>query len=272
MPRSSFPIPHHQTIHPRTRHTHTIIVLNGSPRSGLHESLSIVYDRGTPSFPLSIHLPTCKFLIFDHLPTCATSTVIEPFTSILTTESQDVGSGKIILLGVNGGCTTAVHALLASVAGRGEVGAMVAVSGWLPFAREVAAGYREASKGGPLSGWSAFSHARARERVKAGNNTGKEFSVSEFYERTLGVDLRDKVGKGAKWGRGKKGVPVLIAQCADRDIVERGLGLQMEKVLGNLGMEVEYKEYTRGGEWLKSGGGIRCVVRFLQRTLRLPTV
>ncbi|KAL8638630.1 MAG: hypothetical protein Q9228_004238 [Teloschistes exilis] len=258
------------TFSATARHTHTIILLRGSPHSGLQEDLPFYCDPGMPSFPLHFHLPACKFLIPDDLATLAASTTTNDLTSLVATEAQDVGPGRVILLGLNGGWATAVQALLASVAGRGEVGAVVAVSGWLPFAREVQAGYR--GEGGPLS---VFSHAgSSRDAAKAAGGKGDEgFSITEFYERNLGVELTGKVsnGKSSKCGKGKNGVPGLIAQCANRAVVWRGLGLQMEKVLGDLGMNVDYKEYTRGGSWLCKSDGIKCVVDFLERKFRLPT-
>lgn len=87
-----------------------------------------------------------------------------------------------------------------------------------------------------------------------------------FAGRDL-AGMREALGLGPQTNHDRvlRNTPVLLEHCADDPLVLVQSGRGLRDTLRGFGMEVEWKEYPKGGHWFNSPRGMDDAVEFLRK-------
>lgn len=258
-------------FHPKTHHTHTIILLHGRGSTGQEfadelftsctsaaESLRDSLPGWLWVFPSSKEGWNSKFqesmpMWFD------TPSSIEPSTDavnhssgiedsvthilqVLRDETERLGgrADNIVLGGISQGGAVAMWALLALLAANGTdgpiPGGVVGMSTWLPFAPEV--------------------------QSSLDRDITCTQSPDGFIRRTLSC-LRKRTEEGVFCS-----IPAFMGHGTDDAYVDIKLGREAAHILLGFGLKVEWKEYVgaeQEGHWIQIPDEINDFVSFLHR-------
>ncbi|KAL8783249.1 MAG: hypothetical protein Q9213_004761 [Squamulea squamosa] len=262
--QSSFPDTH--IIQPTQPHTHTIIALHGRGSNGPEFAEELFEDKTPNNQTLAEALPSCKWIfptshtrrstVFQEDMTewfdlCSTTDPskeadlqveglrdsIQYVLGLIGEEINATQPDKIILLGMSQGCATAVHALLA---GNHRLGGFIGLCGWMPFCKQI------------------------EEHIVLGRERqAQELCLESFYEKTLGLQ-----GMGKYDTEGNARTPVLLAHCADDDVIDVALGRKLDDMLRcRLGMGVTSIVSATGGHWVDGPQGLKDIVDWMVRSV-----
>lgn len=270
-PSSSHSFPDLHIIEPTSphTHTHTAILLHGRGSNGPEFAEELQEESKLPGQPtLAQKFPTWRFVfpssrqlwstLFEedmpawfeaHSLTDITSRqelqepgIIEAvgyLSSVLDDEIERVGgdAGKVVLGGISQGAAVGMWTLLCRKKSD-RLGGFVGASTWLPFAEDI------------------------REYLGKGeeNSPGRGF-VESMMSHLRHLDTRPRESRG--W----LNTLVFLGHGVDDGMVDIELGRQAKKVLEQLGMEVEGKEYEGAdleGHWVKVPEEMDDIARFLR--------
>ncbi|MCJ1292039.1 hypothetical protein MMC34_003589 [Xylographa carneopallida] len=185
---------------------------------------------------------------------------------IITQEMASIPRGNVILGGLSQGCATVLYALLTfddaargDGAARSAVGAVVGMSGWLPFRSQIAEIMKE-SEDGDL-GEDPFD--RGDEPCSA-TTPSKEMQAVNFLREN--VDLR---ALPAAETSAALRTPVFLGHGSADLTVDVALGEGAASTLEALGMDVRWVPYRDFYHWYKEPEEIDDVVAFLQEKVDL---
>ncbi|KAL8651989.1 MAG: hypothetical protein Q9226_004457 [Calogaya cf. arnoldii] len=252
-PPSDFPALH--IVQPTKPHHCTIIALHGRGSNGPEFAEELFEDKTSSNLTLTEHFPHCKWIFpssqkrystvfqgemdewFDIYSLTNPSTQeelqveglrdsIKHILEIIDREAEVVLPSNIVLLGISQGCATAIHALLAC---QHLLGGFIGIAGWMPYRQQIL------------------------DLARYGNGLGK------FYEQTLGLT-------GASTAQSNLTTPALLSHCTDDDVVDIQLGHHLRDALTtpDLGMDVIFKEFAKGGHWIPGSDGFDTLVDFLR--------
>ncbi|KFZ12275.1 hypothetical protein V501_04309 [Pseudogymnoascus sp. VKM F-4519 (FW-2642)] len=263
----SFPELH--IIEPTSPHTHTAILLHGRGSNGPEFAEELMEESKLPGQPtLAEKLPCWRFvfpssrelwstLFEEDMPAWFEAHSLSDITSrqelqepgiieavgylssVLDDEIVRIGgdAGKVVLGGISQGAAVGMWTLLCGEK-RETLGGFVGASTWLPFAGHIG---EYVGKGGE-------------------DSPGRNFVESKMSH------LRHLVTRPRE-SRGVLNTPVFLGHGIDDEMVNIELGRQARKVLGQLGMEVEGKEYQGAeldGHWFKVPEEMDDIERFLR--------
>ncbi|OBT51733.1 hypothetical protein VE04_08467 [Pseudogymnoascus sp. 24MN13] len=263
----SFPELH--IIEPFSPHTHTAILLHGRGSNGPEFAEELMEESKLPGQPtLAEKLPSWRFvfpssrelwstLFEEDMPAWFEAHSLSDITSrqelqepgiieavghlssVLDYEIVRIGgdAGKVVLGGISQGAAVGMWTLLCGEK-RETLGGFVGASTWLPFAGHIG---EYVGKGG-------------------GDSPGRDFVESKMSH------LRHLVASPREF-RGVLNTPVFLGHGIDDEMVDIELGRQARKVLEQLGMEVEGKEYQGAeldGHWVKVPEEMDDIERFLR--------
>ncbi|OBT72650.1 hypothetical protein VF21_08345 [Pseudogymnoascus sp. 05NY08] len=256
-------------IEPISLHTHTAILLHGRGSNGEEFAEELIEESRIPDQPtLSQKFPSWRFVfpssrelwstLFEedmpawfeaHSLTDITSRqelqepgIVEAvgyLSSVLDDEIERMGgdAGKVVLGGISQGAAVGMWTLLCGEK-RESLGGFVGASTWLPFAGHI------------------------EEYV----GKGGENSPGRYFVESMMSHLKHLVARPREF-RGVLNTPVFLGHGIDDEMVDIELGRQARKVLEQLGMEVEGKEYQGAeldGHWVKVPEEMDDIARFLR--------
>ncbi|KAE8449713.1 hypothetical protein EG329_007488 [Mollisiaceae sp. DMI_Dod_QoI] len=248
------------------RHTHTIILLHGRDSHGSEFASDFFESQASDErkfpeifptikwvFPSSKLLPSARFQSeisqwFDiwsvedpadkkELQLEGLRESIRDVLVIVRSEMALVPPERIILGGISQGCATAILALLC---GGIRIGGFVGMSSWLPFQGEVAAVARDFERGERLG------HIRS------------------IFNESIGSPEIVREGDGSAID-----TPVFLSHSKDDMVVPIKNGVELEKMLRELGVEVTWKAYEDGDHWINEPEGVDDIVAFLKDRLQI---
>lgn len=263
----SFPELH--IIEPTSAHTHTAILLHGRGSNGPEFAEELMEESRLPGHPtLAQKFSSWRFVFpssrqlwntffEEDMPAwfeahsltdiTARQELQEPgiiegvgyLSSVLGDEIERVGgdAGKVVLGGISQGAAVGMWTLLCRRKSD-RLGGFVGASTWLPFA-----GYIREYAG------------KCGEDNSEANFVGGMMSHLRYFV-TCPRELK-----------GVLNTPVFLGHGIDDEMVGVDLGRQARKVLEQLGMEVEWKEYEGAeldGHWIKVPEEMDDIARFLR--------
>lgn len=284
---ASFPPPH--IVEPTTSHTHTVILLHGrasegpefadelfSSNSSNNESLKARFPSWRWVFPSSRNRwslvfqeeLTAWFDVYSLADPCEQQDLQvdglrESTLYILSVLQREIDllagdSEKLVFGGISQGMAIALWVFL-STAGKtkGRIGAFVGMSGWFPFANK------------------AEDLLRAGRDVPAGITIHPSLAVATERGLTLAKLVLDIVGcQGIQINTTDIerliSTPTLLLHGTDDAWVDVELGRQSHKILVQMGMEVDWNEYSGAeneGHWIKEPEGFDTLVAFLENQI-----
>lgn len=263
----SFPELH--IIEPTSPHTHTAILLHGRGSDGPEFAEELMEESKLPRQPtLAQKFPSWRFvfpssrqlwstLFEEYMPAWFEAHSLNDITSrqelqepgiveavgylssVLDDElgRLDADAGKVVLGGISQGAAVGMWTLLCGKK-RGRLGGFVGASTWLPFAGSI---------GEYVS--------------KTEDNIGGRHFVESMMSH-----LSHLIAQPREF-RGVLNTPVFLGHGIDDEMVDVELGRQARKVLEQLGMEVEGKEYVGAdldGHWVKVPEEMDDIASFLR--------
>lgn len=291
-PPSGHPVP--LVYQPKGPHTHTFIILHGRGSDAQAFGPQFMLSEHSSGKRLRDLLPGMKFIFptakrrrmaaqnrctlnqwFDIVSLKNTSTredvqiegLRESTTFIhqlIRNEMQHVPSDSIILGGLSQGCATALYSLLTFEPAQPEIGetrsaigAMVGMSGWLPFCKHIlkVLGQEEDTnvEDDPFD---------RSEHISAGSN---ELQALHFVRENIDMPplttFEPLVLK----------TPVFLGHGTADDVVNVYLGEEAVSALRGLGIDVTWIAYKDFYHWYKEPDEINDIVTFLQEKMHLIT-
>ncbi|MCJ1436103.1 hypothetical protein MMC27_005481 [Xylographa pallens] len=180
---------------------------------------------------------------------------------IIMREMASIPCGNIILGGLSQGCATALYALLTfhdttleDGAVRPAIGAMVGMSGWLPFRKQI----DEIMSGadGSDQGEDPFDRGEGLDSV---TTTSREMQAVDFLRENV-----DLPALTASQTTAALRTPVFLGHGTADLTVDVALGEGAASTLESLGMDVRWVPYKDFHHWYKEPDEIDDVVAFLQ--------
>jgi lysophospholipase II len=261
-PPIPFPTPESIDPQPGHPHTHTVILLHGRNSTGPEFSADLFSEESSAGQSLQQRFPSWKWIFPTSLSSYNATfqedmhewfaiesltdpglgeegqreglkSAVEYVRELVKREAEAVGEANVLLGGISMGCATGLMTLLC---GDARVMAFVGLCGWMPFDNCV----REQVQGGKESAGRTIE--ALKERIMMANSVELDASTENHTLKTH----------------------VFISHCDDDDVVDISLGRSMRDTLRNLGMQVTYKEYSRGGHWIKEPEGVDDIIAFLE--------
>lgn len=266
-------------IEPSSAHTHTAIMLHGRGSNGA-EFAEELAETAAPGqkflmerfpgwrwvFPTSRELWSTAFE--DMLPawfeahsltdtTAREDLQIEGIKqsvaytqSILAQEVAELGgeTEKVVIMGISQGGAIGMWTLLCEGDLDSRFGAFVGTNTWLPFAANIQR---------------LLGKRNEPEQAKVGSETSQPGSDT-FVEDMMSAWSRSVANQTS--GRQLLSTPVLLGHGVDDGVVDVDHGRQAQQVLGDVGFEVEWEEYSGAeleGHWLKTPEQIDGIAAFL---------
>jgi lysophospholipase-2 len=270
-------------LEPTAPHTHTAILLHGRGSTGeefaeeLHESKlsngkslsqnlpgwrlvfpssrelwSEVFEEDMPAW-FEAHSLTDTTARQDLQPAGIRESV-KHLEGIVSDEVEALGgvSERVVSGGISQGGATGMWTLLCLSDSIGRLGAFIGLSTWLPFAANIETVFGQHTP-----------HQGEDQNVMAVDNDGDKFvramtgassscSARPHYQETFLL------------------TPVLLGHGIDDAYVDVKLGQQARHVLSQLGLVVEWKEYSgaeQEGHWLKAPEELDDIVAFLKKNV-----
>ncbi|MCJ1318044.1 hypothetical protein MMC15_003371 [Xylographa vitiligo] len=282
-----------------SEHTHTLIFLHGRGDTAQNFGPQFMNSEHSSGRPLQDLLPGTKFIFptakrrrmaasnrctisqwFDIVSLKDTaqrdevqieglresSTLIH---QIIMQEMASIPRGNIILGGLSQGCATALYALftfhnasLGGGAARPAIGAMVGMSGWLPFRKQVDEIVDAAD--GSDEGEDPFDRG---EELDSATTASKEMQAVNFFREN--IDLPTLTTSQAPVALR---TPVFLGHGTADLKVDVALGEGAASTLKSLGMDVRWVPYKDFYHWYKEPDEIDDVVAFLQDKVDLKVV
>ncbi|MCJ1378107.1 hypothetical protein MMC17_001203 [Xylographa soralifera] len=280
----------------KSEHTHTFIFLHGRGDTAQNFGPQFMKSEHSSGRPLQDLLPGMKFVFptakrrrmaasnrctisqwFDIVSLKATaqreevqveglwesSTLIH---QLIMREMASIPCGNIILGGLSQGCATALYALLTfhdatlgDSAVRPALGAMVGMSGWLPFRKQIDEIMRE--EDGSDQGEDPFDRGEA---LNPGVTTSKEMEALDFLRENV-----DLLALTTSQTSAALRTPVFLGHGTADLTVDVALGEGAASTLESLGMDVTWVAYKDFYHWYKEPEEIDDVVAFLQDKVNL---
>ncbi|MCJ1387898.1 hypothetical protein MMC18_000741 [Xylographa bjoerkii] len=182
---------------------------------------------------------------------------------IIRQEKASIPCRNIIVGGLSQGCATALYAMLTfydttlgDSAVRPAIGAMVGMSGWLPFRQQV-----DEIMGDSDQGEDPFDRG---EGLNAETPTSREMQALNFLRENI-----DLAAFTAGLSSASLQTPVFLGHGTADLTVDVALGEGAASTLVSLGMDVRWVPYTDFYHWYKEPDEIDDVVAFLQDKVNL---
>ncbi|MCJ1400664.1 hypothetical protein MMC11_003872 [Xylographa trunciseda] len=186
---------------------------------------------------------------------------------LIMQETASIPRGHVILGGLSQGCATALYALLTfhdaalgDGAARPAVGAMVGMSGWLPFRKqvdEIVMGVEESD----LDEEDPFDRGEGLDSVVT---TSKEMQALDFLKENI-----DLVALTTSHSAATLRTPIFLGHGTADLTVDVALGEGAASTLESLGMDVRWVPYEGFHHWYKEPEEIDDIVAFLQEKVSL---
>ncbi|KAK7407838.1 hypothetical protein QQX98_010009 [Neonectria punicea] len=263
-------------LEPNSQHTHTAILLHGRGSTGEEFSEELFDTKLSGSITLADKLPGWRWVFpssrelwstafEEEMPAWFEAHSLTDITArqdlqpagiresvrylegILNEEVQRLGgkAEKVVLGGVSQGGAIGLWTLLCPSNAERRLGAFIGASTWLPFATNIDA----------FLGKDAVS-SRDDGKAETDSNEGDAF-VADMMTQT----------KSSLAHRGPfLFTPVFLGHGIDDAYVDIELGQQARHVLTQIGLTVEWKEYSgaeQEGHWLKAPEEVDDIARFL---------
>lgn len=290
-------------VEPRSQHTHTVVLLHGRGSCGEEFAGEILEARLSNGKTLPEQLPTCRW-VFPSSPPALWSTAFreampawfDAYSLTDVSARQDLqvhgirgsaeylagllreevdgrlggAADRVVLGGISQGGAVALWTLLLLLcaaaggenpAGRLGVGGFVGASTWLPFAEDLARYL--------IPGWERGGSGRPKGGV-AGDDAEVRAAAADAFVESMAAPARRAL-MSPEPSR-LRSVPVFLGHGTDDAYVDVGLGRQAARVLSELGLRVEWREYSgadQEGHWLKEPEELDDIARFLALALGL---
>ncbi|MCJ1419024.1 hypothetical protein MMC32_005375 [Xylographa parallela] len=186
---------------------------------------------------------------------------------IIMRETASIPCGNIVLGGLSQGCATALYALLTfydatlgDSAVRPAIGAVVGMSGWLPFRKQI----DEIMSGAEGSDQGEDPYNRGKEGLDSGTTTSTETQAVNFLRENV-----DLPALTASQPTAALRTPVFLGHGTADLTVDVTLGEGAASTLESLGMDVRWVPYKDFYHWYKEPEEIDDVVAFLQEKVDL---
>jgi len=183
---------------------------------------------------------------------------------IIKEEMQHVPGSSIILGGLSQGCATALYTLLTFQVSQPEnseartpIGAMIGISGWLPFCKHIREFVLRAEDAGNED--DPFGHGDLPEFVS------KELSALNFIRENINMPPLTTFEPLAL------STPVFLGHGTADDRVHVSLGKEAASTLEGLGIDVTWIPYQDFYHWFKEPDEIDDIITFLQEKMHLVT-
>ncbi|KAF1358861.1 phospholipase/Carboxylesterase [Lizonia empirigonia] len=256
-------------IEPKSEHTHTAVMLHGRGSTGEEFAEEFLESTLSDGFSLSEKLPGCRWvfpssqelwstMFQENMPAWFEAHSLTDITArqdlqvsgirdsvnhvtmIVNEEIRrlDGNHQKLTLGGISQGGAVALWTLLCQGDSAMRPGAVVVASTWLPFAADIERTF--AGQPGP-------------------DETGKR-TINTFPGMTDVVQVSRRLP------------PVFIGHGVDDAYVDVELGRQAARILTQVGLPVEWKEYSgaeEDGHWFKIPDEMDDIHRFLARIERI---
>jgi lysophospholipase II len=270
-------------IEPRAEHTHTAIMLHGRGSNGPEFAEELAETAAPGQEPLMERFPSWRWVFpssqelwstaFEEmLPAWFEAHSLTDTTaredlqiagirqsvaytqSILTREVARLGgeAEKVAIMGISQGGAIGMWTLLCQGNPDRRLGAFVGSNTWLPFAANI---QRLLSKGNDPEA------AKATPETSSSDSFVK--SMISAWGRCFATQQSDMP---------LLSTPVLLGHGVDDAVVDVDLGRQAHHVLGDVGFQAEWKEYSGAeleGHWMKTPEQIDDIAAFL---IRVTTV
>ncbi|PGG98635.1 hypothetical protein GX51_06720 [Blastomyces parvus] len=283
----TFPEPH--IVEPTNPHTHTAILLHGRASNGPEFAEELFDTKSSTKRSLAAHFPgyrwvfptsrdrwssvfqedltawfdlrsltdpcdeECQGIQVDGLRE-STRYVLEILRGEI--ELLDGKSENVLLGGVSQGMATALWALLCSPGHvNGNMGAFLGMCGWLPFANKIEG----------LLG-------KLPEDV-AGGGMKVGCIVPRFLLDIIGCEETQAINAASV--ENMLSTPVLLLHGTDDAWVDVELGRQARRNLTNIGLHVEWFEYSGAeneGHWIREPEGIDAIIAFMEASFSFSRV
>ncbi len=279
---------------PKERHTHTFIMLHG--RGDFSRSFGPLFmvSNDSSGKPLQYVWPNMKFVFpnakmrpidsssrfqanqWFGIRTLSDTTIDEESQieglrescafvhEIIKEESKLIPCENIVLGGLSQGCATALYAFLTFEPQGGErLGAVVGMSGWLPFHKRIKAITNPSPPSTPIEGQtdglgrdSKSSKANIEHAIEALAMLRKIQDLPELTTTTINEPAVFST-------------PVFLGHGSADDKVIPLHGVTAANVLRSLGIDVTWKEYKDFYHWYKVPDEIDDVAQFLGEVMAL---
>lgn len=183
---------------------------------------------------------------------------------IIKKEMQHVPGSSIILGGLSQGCATALYSLLTFEVSQSEnsetrtpIGAMVGISGWLPFSKHIREFVLQAENAGNED--DPFDQGDLPESVN------KELLALNFVRGNIDMPPLSAFRPLAL------STPVFLGHGTADDRVHVSLGKEAASTLEGLGIDVTWIAYHDFYHWFKEPDEIDDIISFLQEKMHLVT-
>ena len=262
-------------VEPKSEHTHTAVMLHGRGSTGKEFAKELLESTLSDGYSLFEKLPGCRWVfpssqelwstIFQEdvtawfeaysltditarqdLQVSGIRDSVDHVTAIVNKEITriDKNPQKLLLGGISQGGAVALWTLLCQQDSAMRPGAVVVASTWLPFAVNI-------------------------ERTFAGQpepNENQKTKVDRFVEQAIAI--RTFPGMTDDVQVSHRPPPVFIGHDVDDAYVDIELGRQAARILAQVALTVEWKEYSGAedeGHWFKVPDEMDDIHRFLGR-------
>ncbi|KAK2813793.1 hypothetical protein FQN50_000193 [Emmonsiellopsis sp. PD_5] len=268
----AFPAPH--IVEPKAQHTHThtIILLHGRSSNGIELAEDLFDSESSEGKTLTAHFPGCRW-VFPTSRDRWSSVFKEDLTAwfdiyslsspceqqelqvdglresmlyvldILRREIDllDGRADRIVLGGISQGMATGLWALLCSPGRvKGRIAGFIGMCGWLPFANEI-------------------------DSLRLSGDVPTSI-MPDLLLDTIACKAQRPQASAADTET-MVSTPVLLLHGTDDVWVDVDLGRQARGILTELGMHVDWAEYSgaeNDGHWIKEPEGYDMIVKFLR--------